>query len=64
MREAGFSVSELNRITNAALQANALDEEKIEAARQVFLRGPVEAKSTNGPSTPQPSSSSGSPAQD
>jgi hypothetical protein len=53
LREAGFSEIEVNRICNICMQANALDEAKLEAARQSFLRGQAEAeKSTSGPSTP------------
>lgn len=53
LKAAGFSDIEVNRICNACMQANALDERKLEAARQSFLRGQAEAeKSTNGPSTP------------
>jgi len=39
LQEAGFSEIEINRIGNAVMQANALDEDKLEAARQSFLRG-------------------------
>lgn len=57
MKEAGFSAIEINRICNLAMEANALDESKLEAARQVFLRGQaVVEKSTSGPSTPQQNS--------
>jgi hypothetical protein len=53
LREAGFSEIEVNRICNICMQANALDEAKLEAARQSFLHGQAEAeKSTSGPSTP------------
>lgn len=53
LRESGFSEIEVNRICNICMQANALDEAKLEAARQSFLRGQAEAeKSTSGPSTP------------
>ena len=64
-REAGISDIEINRICNACMEANALDEQKIEAARQAFLHGQVaEGKNTNGPSTPAKSSSSGKPASE
>jgi len=39
---AGLSEVECNRIVNAVMAANALDEEKIEAARRAFLLGQVE----------------------
>lgn len=52
LRDAGFSVVEIQRIGAAVMQANALDEEKLEAARQVFLRGrAAEQESISGPST-------------
>jgi len=37
--EAGISEIELNRITDAVMSANSLDEEKIEEARKSFLHG-------------------------
>ena len=37
--EAGLSEIEVNRIANAVMAANSLDEEKIEEARKSFLRG-------------------------
>lgn len=39
LQEAGISEVEINRIIGAIMAANALDEEKIKAAREVFLRG-------------------------
>lgn len=51
LREAGFSSVEVNRIGNAVMQANALDEDKLEAARQVFLRGQAGQKESFGPRT-------------
>lgn len=36
---AGLSTIEVNRIMQVVMEANALDESKLEAARQVFLRG-------------------------
>lgn len=51
LKDAGFSTVEINRIGAAVMEANALDEAKLEAARQVFLRGQAEEKSTSGPST-------------
>lgn len=57
MKAAGFSDVEVKRICNACMEANALDENKLEAARQSFLRGQAEAeKNTSGQSTPVPSS--------
>ena len=38
--EAGLSEVELNRVINAVMAANSLDEEKVDAARKAFLLGP------------------------
>lgn len=64
LREAGFSIIEINLICDAVLEANALDEDKLEAARQVFLRGQAGAKSTSGPNTSQGNSQSGKPVEE
>ncbi len=57
MKASGFSSVEVNRVSQASMQANALDESKLEEARQVFLRGQAEeTKSTSGPQT-QPQNS-------
>jgi len=39
LKDSGFSVIEINKIVGLALQANALDEAKLEAARAAFLAG-------------------------
>lgn len=39
LKDAGFSVIEINRIISAVFEANSLDEEKLEAARKAFLAG-------------------------
>ena len=52
LKDAGFSDVEVNRITNIVLQANALDEDKLNAAREIFLRGRVDQKTTSGQNTP------------
>ena len=39
LKEAGLSDVECGRIIRCVLAANSLDEEKIKAAREVFLRG-------------------------
>lgn len=39
LQKAGLSETECNRIVGLVLAANSLDEDKIEAARQAFLRG-------------------------
>ena len=43
LTEAGFSAIEVGRICGAVMQANSLDEAKLEAARAVFLRGQEKA---------------------
>lgn len=53
LKAAGFSQVEINLIGKAAMQANALDEDKLEAARQVFLRGRAAAEKSSGPHTQQ-----------
>lgn len=52
LKEAGFSSVEVNRIGQAVMQANCLDEDKLEAARQVFLRGQAAPKESSGQDTP------------
>ena len=64
LKAAGFSSIEINHIGNAVVAANALDEQKLDAAREVFLRGQAAAKNTSGPSTPAQSSPHGTPASD
>lgn len=52
LAEAGFSSVEINRITVCVMQANALDEAKLEKARDAFLRGSgEEPENTSGPQT-------------
>jgi hypothetical protein len=64
LKSAGFSSVEVNHIGNAVVAANALDEEKLDAAREVFLRGQAAASDTSGPNTPAQNSQSGKPAND
>ena len=45
LRESGFSDVEINRIIAGCISVNALNEEKIEAARERFLRTAQEALS-------------------
>lgn len=53
-KAAGLSNIEANRIMQAVMEANALDESKLEAAREVFLRGQRQAQEeSSGPSTEQ-----------
>ena len=40
-KSAGFTTIEINRIVGAVMAANALDEVKLQQAREVFLRGRV-----------------------
>lgn len=63
--DAGLSTIEVNRITVLVMQANALDERKLEAARESFLRGLREAEGkSSGPSTEPQNTQSGQPASD
>lgn len=39
LKDSGFSIIEINKIVNLALEANALDESKLQAAREAFLAG-------------------------
>ncbi|REJ65631.1 MAG: hypothetical protein DWQ31_16965 [Planctomycetota bacterium] len=63
LREAGFSQVEINRITQLVWEANCLDEEKLERARKVFLRGQQqESGESSGLPTEPESTPSGEPA--
>ncbi len=61
--DAGFNQVEVNRIQNLVFQANCLDEEKLEQARESFLLGqaPVPSESSGLSIAPE-SSPSGEPA--
>jgi len=62
---AGFNGVEIQRITVLIMQANSLDEAKLKAARDAFLRGQVvEQEPSSGPSTGPASMQSGHPASD
>lgn len=65
LREAGFSAVEINRIAVCVMGANALDEDKLKRARDVFLRGQgtPQAKSSGQDTEPQ-NTPSGEPAKD
>ena len=63
MKDAGFSVIEISLIGDAVVAANSLDEDKLNAAREVFLAGQVVAKNTSGQNTPVENSPSGTPAK-
>lgn len=54
LHEAGLSEVETNRITVLVMQANSLDEAKLQAAREAFVRGQrAEASQPSGQSTEQ-----------
>jgi hypothetical protein len=65
LREAGLSDVEVNRVTRCIMQANALDEDKLKEAREVFLRGVAEVdEKSSGPQTEPESTPSGEPVND
>lgn len=64
LREGGLSEIECSRILATVMEANALDEEKLRKAREVFLRGQVqEPQASSGPVTELVTTPSGAPAQ-
>jgi len=65
MKAAGLSQTEVNHVVNCVASANALNEQKLEAARANFLRG-LERASVNSssPSSEPPSTPSGEAASD
>jgi hypothetical protein len=63
LKSGGFTTTERNRVFALCLEANSLDERKIQQAREVFLAGRLDkARSSSFPSTGQPTSQSGEPA--
>ncbi len=63
LKNGGLSQFECNRVTALVLEANSLDDGKIEKARAVFLAGQEQAPASNsGPQTEQASTPSGVPA--
>ena len=62
LKAGGFTATERNRVFALCLEANSLDEKKIQQAREVFLRGRLEDKDSTSQSTGQPTSQSGEPA--
>lgn len=65
LREAGLSDVEVQRIIVCVMQANALDENKLRAAREVFLLGlGQEPEKSFGPDIEQPNMQSGEPVND
>ncbi len=64
-KAAGISVTEVNRIVQCVMQANALDEDKLEAARANFLLGlEEEVEESSGLVTEPQSTPSGEPVKD
>jgi hypothetical protein len=62
LKDAGFADVEINRITLCVMQANALDENKLREARELFLRGmAAEAQQLAGHPTEQENMQSGEP---
>lgn len=63
LRDAGLSSIEVNRVVICVMQANSLDEGKLEAARESFLRGlEVPSEKSSGPETEPETTPSGEPA--
>lgn len=64
LRDGGLSEIECSRVLAAVMEANALDEEKLKQAREIFLLGQAQAsQASSGLATEQVSSSSGELAQ-
>jgi hypothetical protein len=62
LKDTGFSVFEVNRIVMTVMSANALDEGKLEKAREVFLLGRAqEQEKSYGPQDEQQNMPSGEP---
>ena len=60
LKAAGLSQTEINHVINCVASANSLNEQKLEAARQNFLRGLARAsEKSSSPSSEQPSTPSG-----
>lgn len=65
MKEAGFSSVERNLILGLVLEVNSLDERKLKAARESFIRGQEQEQDESGSQTSeQKSSQSGKPASE
>jgi hypothetical protein len=62
-KAAGLTTIEINRIVQCVMQANSLDEAKLEQAREVFLLGQAQALSaSSGQNIAPANTSSGEPA--
>jgi hypothetical protein len=65
LKDAGLSTVEVDRITVCVMRANALDENKLKEARELFLRGMAEEqRKSSGLETEPESSPSGEPVSD
>jgi hypothetical protein len=65
MKKNGFSQVECNRVMGLVMEANCLDEERLQQAREVFLLGQQPVPSEfSGPSTEPETSPSGEPASE
>jgi len=63
LKSAGLTHIEVQRVIQLVLDANALNEDKLVKAREVFLRGRVQAQENScSPSTEPGNSQSGEPA--
>jgi hypothetical protein len=60
MKEGGMSQTEINRVINCVASANALNEQKLEAARESFLQGLAKAsENSTGQNSDQENTQSG-----
>ena len=64
LQDAGLLFAEIIRIRNAVLEANALDDEKVEAARKSFLAGGLEGGDSSSQKGAPSVTASGGPAKD
>jgi hypothetical protein len=63
LKSGGLTQVECNRVLALVLEANALDEAKLQKAREVFLRGQEPMPDVfSSPRSEQPSTPSGEPA--
>jgi hypothetical protein len=62
LKNAGLSQIECNRVTGLVLEANCLDEAKLDKAREVFLAGQEQATKSSGLQAEPANTPSGQPA--
>jgi hypothetical protein len=62
LKNAGLNQFEVNRVTGLVLEANSLDDDKIERARRLFLAGQAQEVVSSGLQTEPANTSSGEPA--